>query len=139
MYLESTSCHSPKSSAGIQKSVALRFRSIFSSETEYSRKSKEYVAYYIVAMAYDIVAVAYDIVARGHEPEKVKSVSTEIEKITRSKAKTKKELTVNKKSVIFPAEYNPRGPSIKAVIKNMSINNTMIKFWLNCFPKIHLL
>ena len=38
-------------------------------------------------------------------------------KITRSETRRKKERTVTKKSIIFPAKHNPREQSIKAVIK----------------------
>ena len=38
-------------------------------------------------------------------------------KITRSETRRKKEQTVTKKSIIFPAKHNPREQSIKAVIK----------------------
>ena len=57
------------------------------------------------------------LVPRGHGPQKVKSTFTRIRKITRSEARREKERTVNKNSIFFPAEYNPREPSVKAVIK----------------------
>lgn len=80
--------------------VTLRIRRIYSPESEFLEKSKEYMAY---------------LVNRGHVPEKVKSSFTEMGKITRSKAIRKKELTVSKKIIIFPAEYNPRGSSVMGI------------------------
>ena len=57
------------------------------------------------------------LVHRGRPTEKVKLTLTKMGKITRSETRRKKERTVTKKSIIFPAKHNPREQSIKAVIK----------------------
>ena len=54
-----------------------------------------------------------DLVNRGTARENVKSILTEMGKIKRTETRRKKERTANKKSVIFPAKNNPRGPSVK--------------------------
>ena len=80
LYLQSNSCHNPKSINGIQKGVALRIRRICSSDQDYFEKSKEYMAY---------------LVARGHSPRKVKRTFENIGKMTRTEARVKKQRTVN--------------------------------------------
>lgn len=54
-------------------------------------------------------------------------------------ARRKQEPIVNKNPIIFPAECYSRGPSLKAVINTMSIYCTIMKFWLNQFPRIPFL
>ena len=66
-----------------------------SSEQDYLEKSKEYMAY---------------LVARGHSPKKVKRTFENVGKMTRTEARVKKQRAVNKNYIIFPAEYNLRGP-----------------------------
>ena len=57
-------------------------------------KSKKYVAY---------------LVARGHSPKKVKQT---FKKMTKTEAKVTKQKAINKNTIIFPAEYNPKGPVV---------------------------
>ena len=101
LYLQSNSCHNPKAINVIQKGVALRIRRICSSEQECLEKLKEYMAY---------------LVARGHSPKKVKRTFENVGKMTRVEARVKKQRVINKNTIIFPAEYNPRGPVVNAII-----------------------
>ena len=105
-YLQSISCHSPKSIAGVQKDVALRIRRIYSSESEFLEKSKEYMAY---------------LVNRGHVPEKIKSSFIEMGKITRSKGRWKKVLTVNKKNYFLSRVQSNKIQRYEHILHNFEI------------------
>ena len=102
MYLHASSCHQPSSVKGIQKGVALRLRRICSSVEEYNLKSKEYMAY---------------LVARGHSPKDVKSTFETIGKMSRQNARKKRESSNASNAIIFPAQFNPRGPNVTEIIK----------------------
>ena len=97
LYLQPTSYHSPKSVADILKDVVLKIRQICSSESKFSEKLEEYMAYLISTCH---VPVAF----------------TKMGKKTRSETRRKLQQTLNRKPITFPAKYNPRGPSVKAVI-----------------------
>ena len=101
LYLHSTSCHKPSSINGIPKGVALRLRRICSTTQEYQNKAEEYSSY---------------LVARGHNPKTVKSTFDKIGKISRSIARKKKNHSITTSSVIFSAEFNPRGPNVSEII-----------------------
>ena len=58
-----------------------------------------------------------NLVARGHSPKKVKQTFENVGKMTRTEARVKKQKTINKNTIIFPAEYNPRGPDMNLIIK----------------------
>ena len=80
-------------------------------------KSKEYVAY---------------LVARGHSPKRVKQT---FKKMTKTEAKVTKQKAINKNTIIFPAEYNPRGPVVNAIImrhEHISQHNSVLK---ELFPR----
>ena len=80
-------------------------------------KSKEYVAY---------------LVARGHSPKKVKQT---FKKMTKTEAKVTKQKAINKNTIIFPAEYNPRGPVVNAIImrhEHILQHNSVLK---ELFPR----
>ena len=87
---------------GIQKGVALRIRRIYSSEQNCLEKLKEHIAY---------------LVARGHSPKKVKWTFENVGKMARTEARVKQRKTFSKNTIIFPAEYNPRGPDVNAIIR----------------------
>ena len=115
LYLQSNSCHNPKSIDGIQKGVALRIRPICSSEQDYLEKSKGHMAY---------------LVARGHSLRKVKETFENVGKMTRTEARVKKQRTIIKNTIVFPAEYNPRGPNMNAITRKHEYilqNNTVLK------------
>ena len=57
------------------------------------------------------------LVARGHSPKKVKRTFENVGKMTRAEARVKKQRVINKNTIIFPAEYNHRGPNVNAIIK----------------------
>ena len=57
------------------------------------------------------------LVARGPSPKKVKRTFENIGKMTRAGARVKKQRTINKNTIIFLAEDNPRGLDVNAVIK----------------------
>ena len=56
------------------------------------------------------------LVARGHNPKTVKSTFDKIGKISRSIARKKKNHSITTSSVIFLAEFNPRGPNVSDII-----------------------
>ena len=122
LYLQSNSCHNPKTINRIQKGVALRIRRICSSERDYFKKSKEYMA---------------NLVARGHSPKKVKQTFENVGKMTRTEARVKKKKTINKNTIIFPAEYNPRRPDVNPIIKRheqiLQHNTVLNKFFYTKF------
>ena len=123
LYLQSNFCHNPKAIDRIQKSVALRIKRYFSSEQGYLEKTKEYMAY---------------LVARGHSPKKVTRTFENVGKMTRTEAIAKKQRAINENTIIFPAEYNPRGPDVNAITKKHEYNlphNTVLKelFPMNSF------
>ena len=64
-------------------------------------KAKEYSSY---------------LVARGHNPKTAKSTFDKIGKILRSIARKKKNHSITTFSVIFSAEFNPRGPNVSEII-----------------------
>ena len=68
---------------------------------EYQNKAEEYSSY---------------LVARGHNPKTVKSTFDKIGKISRSIARKKKNHSITTSSVIFSAEFNPRGPNVSEII-----------------------
>ena len=50
--------------------------------------------------------------------------------MTRTEAGVKKQRAINKNTIIFPAEYNPRGPNVNAIIKrheHILQHNTVLK------------
>ena len=117
MYLHSNACHNPKAIDGIQNCVALRIRRIYSSEQDYLEKLKEYMKY---------------LVARGHSPNKKTQIFENVGKMTRTEARVKKQRAINKNknTIIFPAEYNPRGTDGNAIInrhQHISQHNTLLK------------
>ena len=77
------------------------------------------------------------LVARGHSPKKVTRTFGNVGKMTRTEAIVKKQRTINKNTIIFPAEYNPRGPDVNAIIKKQYNlpDNTVLKelFPMNSF------
>ena len=78
-------------------------------------KSKEYMAF---------------LVASGNTPKKVKLTFENVEKLTRTKARVKKQRAINKNTSIFPAEYNPTEPYVNAIIKtheHILQHNTVLK------------
>ena len=56
LYLHTDSCHEKSSIKGIQKGVALRLRRIWSSDNDYTAKSKEYTKY-LVNRGHDLKSV----------------------------------------------------------------------------------
>ena len=79
-------------------------------------KSKENMAY---------------LVARGHSPKKVKRTFENVGKMTRTKARVKKQRAINKNTIIFSEEYNPSRPDVNAIInrheqKELSPTNSFI-------------
>ena len=83
-------------------------------------KWKEYVAY---------------LVARGHSPKKVKQTFKNVGKMTKTEAKVTKQKAINKNTIIFPAEYNPRGPVVNAIImrhEHILQHNSVLK---ELFPR----
>ena len=71
------------------------------------------------------------LVARGHSPKKVKRTFENVGKMTRTKARVKKQRAINKNTIIFPEEYNPRRPDVNAIInrheqKELSPTNSFI-------------
>ena len=70
------------------------------------------------------------LVARGHSPRKVKRTFENVGKMTRTAARVKKQRTVNKNTIVFPVEYNPRGPNVNAILKkhkHILQNNAVMK------------
>ena len=70
------------------------------------------------------------LVSRGHSPRKVKRTFNNVGKMTRTEARVKKQRTVNKNTIVFPAEFNPRGPNVNAIIKkheHLLQNNNILK------------
>ena len=50
--------------------------------------------------------------------------------MTRIEVRVKKQRTINKKTIVFSADYNPRGPYVNAIInkrEHISQNNTVLK------------
>ena len=50
--------------------------------------------------------------------------------MTRTEARVRKQRAINKNTIIFPAEYNPRGPDVNAIIKrheHILQHNTVLK------------
>ena len=97
LHFHSTSGYKSSSIIG----VALRLRGICFTTEEYQNKGKQYLPY---------------SVARGYNPKTVKSTLDKIEKVSRSVAKKKKNRSVTTTSVIFPVEFNSRGPYASEII-----------------------
>ena len=73
------------------------------------------------------------LVARGHSPKKVKRTFENVGKMARTEARVKKQRAINKNTIIFAAEYNPRGPDVNAIInrhENIFYNATRIRLLL---------
>ena len=81
-------------------------------------KSKEYMAY---------------LVAKSPSSKKVKRKFENVGKTTRTEARVKKLriiLETNKNTIVFPAEYNPRGPDVNAIFnkhEHILQHNTLLK------------
>ena len=86
LYLHSTSCQKPSSISSILKGVALRLRRICSTTGEYQSKAKEYSSF---------------LVPRGRNPKTVRLTFDEIEEVSCSVARKKKNCSVTTTSVIF--------------------------------------
>ena len=70
------------------------------------------------------------LVARGHSPKKVKRIVKNVGKMIRTKAGVKTKRTVNKNSIIFPAELSSRVSDVNAIFKRHEYvlqNNTVLK------------
>lgn len=102
LYLHASSCHNKSSIVGIQKGVALRLRRICSRDEEYERKSKEYSKY---------------LVGRGHDPKIVSKNFTEVGRMKRCEARTKKNRNTVDKPIIFSTMFAPHGPDFRNIIR----------------------
>ena len=96
------SCRKRSSMNGIQKGVALSLRRICSTLEEYQLKSREYMTY---------------LIARGHPAKNVQSTFQQIESAPRNEARKKITRPLNRKSIIFAAAFNPRGPNVSEILK----------------------
>ena len=70
------------------------------------------------------------LVARAHSPKKVKRTFENVGKMARTEAKVKKQRAINKNTIIFPVENNPRGPDVNAIInrhEHILQHNTLLK------------
>ena len=50
--------------------------------------------------------------------------------MTRTEARVRKQREIDKNTIIFPAEYDPRGPNVNAIVKiheHVLQNNTLLK------------
>ena len=57
------------------------------------------------------------LVARGNSPKRVKRIFENVRKMTKTEARFIKSKVINKDTIIFPAEYSPKGPDVNAIIK----------------------
>lgn len=70
------------------------------------------------------------LVTRSHSPTKVKQMFENVGKWQELKVELEKQRTVNKNTIIFQVEYNPRGPGVNAIIKrheHVFQSNTVLK------------
>ena len=103
LYLQADSCHHLPSILGIQKPIALRLRRIFSTNEEYSNKSKEYKAY---------------IIGGEHKLKNFEKSFNDALNMSRQQSCIKKTKTTKSKNrTVFCNKYNPLGPNIKDIIK----------------------
>ena len=70
------------------------------------------------------------LVTRVHSPKKVKRTFEKIRKMRKTEARVRKQKTVDRNTIILPAEYNLRGPDVNAIVKiheHVLKNNTVLK------------
>ena len=95
-------CHPRSTKLAVQKGVALRLKRICSTEEEFTKKSKEYQAYFI---------------SRGHDPEDINVNFEKVKTISRSIARKRQNKEKSEKKHRFFTEYNPACPNIAEIIK----------------------
>ena len=101
LYLNADSCHPKSQIRGIAKGVALRLRRICSKDEDFKTKSDEYASYLIKC---------------GHDKEHVLEKFNEVSNLRRDEARTRRINSVGNHCVLS-VKYNPRGPSIRQIIK----------------------
>ena len=101
LYLHNDSCHPRSTKLGVEKGVALRLRRICSTEDEFDKQSKDYMAF---------------LANREHPPKEIIKNFEHAKQITRREARTKRVPGEEKKHRFF-TEFNPNSPNISEILK----------------------
>ena len=101
LYLHNDSCHPRSTKLGVEKGVALRLRRICSTDDEFDRKSKKYMAL---------------LANRKHSPKDIIQNFKNAKEMTRDEARTKRIPCEEKKHRFF-TEFNPNSPNISKILK----------------------
>ena len=123
MYLDFKSCHPISCKNGIAKGVALRLRRNCSTDTEYIKKSRQFMAY---------------LAARGHDPHIIYMEFLKILNTPRQQTRKKREKSSNF-AFKFITKYNPLAPNIKRIINenlNILYSDKIVK---NILPSISVI
>ena len=108
LYLQAVSYHHLPSILGIQKGVTLRLHRIFSTEEQYSNKSRGYKAY---------------LIGRGHKLKNVEKPFNDVLNMPQQQSRLKKTLT----GLLFVVTIIPWDVILRTLLKSMFIFLTIVK------------